>query len=511
MSPVSSARAVAPVQHLAAVVVAAAADQRQPAAEVVRLALPGRIAGSGRSAHFRSASWSRIGHAKRVRPLDHRRVVVRMGDRDRRQPALGRDALDDLVVEVCDAVPEHVAGVALDEQRALADREARRAADAEDAVVVADVGLVPVEQLVERQPGLAGVVRDVLTRVLADRAGAGRRIARRVLRAAGPTQVRRHQDRARAARRTRRAACAGTCRPGGRARGGSRSRRRAAWRRSRAWSGCTTRRRCFGAPISPRRFSALPARPARGGSTTTTSGSPARVAQIGQHLADVAGEERAVADRVQLLVLDRARDRLLADLDPPHRHRVAGHREADRADAAVEVVDGLVAGQPRVLARDRVELLRHLGVRLQERVRAHAEAQAADLLLDRILAPEQLGRQVRHLGDAAVDRPVDRLHLGELGQHLDQALAVEALAARGDELHEHLPGVPALAQHEVAQVALVRLLVVRRELLLLAPTRARGCARRCRRRRSASIARSRAPRPSGPPCAGRASARRRAA
>ena len=253
------------------------------------------------------------------------------------------------------------------------------------------------------------VVRDVLARVLADRAGAGRLVARRVLRAAGPAEVRRHQDRARAARRTRRAACAGTCRPDGRARGGSRSRRRAAWRRSRAWSGCTRRRRCFGAPISPRRFSALPARPARGGSTTTTSGSPARVAQVGQHLADVAGEERAVADRVQLLVLDRAGDRLLADLDPPHRHRVAGHREADRADAAVEVVDRLAAGQPGVLARDRVELLRHLRVRLQEGVRAHAEAQAADLLLDRILAPEQLGRQVRHLGDAAVDRPVDRL------------------------------------------------------------------------------------------------------
>ena len=48
------------------------------------------------------------------------------------------------------------------------------------------------------------------------------------------------------------------------------------------------------------------------------------LAELAEHLADVAGEERGVADRVQLGVLDRARDRLLADLDAPHRQRVRG-------------------------------------------------------------------------------------------------------------------------------------------------------------------------------------------
>ena len=248
---------------------------------------------------------------------------------------------------------------------------------------------------------------------------------------------------------------------------------------------------------SPSRFSALPARPGARRIDDDDVGLAGALAQLAQHLADVAGEERRVADRVQLRVLDRAGDRLLRDLDPPHRQRVRGHREADRADAAVEVVDGLAAGQPGGLARDRVELLGHLGVRLQERVRPHAEAQAADLLLDRVLAPEQLGRQVRDLGDAVVHRPVDRAHLGELGQHLDQPLAVEALAAAGDELHERLARVPALADHEMAEIALVRLLVVRRQLLLARPV-AIDCGSRCRGRSSASTSRSRAPRPSGP-------------
>ena len=324
-----------------------------------------------------------------------------MRDRDRRQAALGRDALDDLVVEVGGAVPEHVAGVALDEERALADREAtacsrcrgcrgRRGCSAS----------CPSRNSLERQPDLARVVRDVLARVLADRAGAGRLVARRVLRAAGLTQIRRHR-RVRAARRTRRAACAGTCRPGARARGGSRSRRRGASRRRRASSGCTRRRRSRGAPSSPRRFSALPGEARRAAGRRRRRPGRRRASRRSRSTSPTLPAKKArVADRVQLRVLDRARDRLLGDLDPPHRHRVARHREADRADAAVEVVDGLAAGQPGVLARELVQPLGHRGVRLQERVRAHAEAQAADLLLDRVLAPEELGRQVRHLGAA---------------------------------------------------------------------------------------------------------------
>ena len=55
------------------------------------------------------------------------------------------------------------------------------------------------------------------------------------------------------------------------------------------------------------------------------------------------------SDAVQLGVLDRARDRLLRRLDAPHRQRAPRHDEADRAGAAVEVVDRLAAVEARVL------------------------------------------------------------------------------------------------------------------------------------------------------------------
>ena len=189
----------------------------------------------------------------------------------------------------------------LDEQRALADRERGRAADPEEPWSSPDVGLVARE---ERRPTSTHswpvVVRNVLPRVLADRAGAWRfgRLAgtasRRPCRARCVTAL------ARAAPRTRRGACAGTCRPAAHGRAGSRSRRQALQVARRASSGCRRRRRC--AVRRSRRAAAAPcpASPARGGSTITTSGSPGALAQLAEHLADVAGEEGGVADRVQL-------------------------------------------------------------------------------------------------------------------------------------------------------------------------------------------------------------------
>ena len=73
--------------------------------------------------------------------------------------------------------------------------------------------------------------------------------------------------------------------------------------------------------------------------------------------------------------------------------------------------------------------------------------------------------QVRDLGRLVVDRPVDRAHLGEARERLDQEVRVEALARCGDEHDEHLAGVPALADDEVAEVAGLRVLVVRLEPL----------------------------------------------
>jgi hypothetical protein len=182
--------------------------------------------------------------------------------------------------------------------------------------------------------------------------------------------------------------------------------------------------------------------------------------QLLERLADVAGEEGRVPDPVQLRILERAGDRLLRDVHAPDGQRASGHAEADRAGAAVEVVDGLFAGEPGVLDRQLVEPLRHPSVRLQERVRADPEPQAEELLLDRVVAPEEHRRKVRHLRGRLVHGPVDRAHLGESAEHLDEVPALEALALGGHELDEHLSRVATLAHDEVAQVALAGRLVV---------------------------------------------------
>ena len=194
--------------------------------------------------------------------------------------------------------------------------------------------------------------------------------------------------------------------------------------------------------------------------------------EVVEHLADLAGEERRVRDAVQLGVLERARDGLLRDLDTPDRERVGGEREPDRPDAAVEVVDALLARQLRVLAREPVEPFGHRGVRLEEGVRADPEAQAAELLLDRLVPVQELRRQVRDLGRPVVDRPVDRAHLRETHERGDEALRVE-LAGGGDQLDEHLAGVPALADHEMAKKPGVLGLVVRLEALRPRPVACR--------------------------------------
>src|SRR4029079_13592802 len=104
-----------------------------------------------------------------------------------------------------------------------------------------------------------------------------------------------------------------------------------------------------GAPIPPSRFSAFPARPERGGSTTTTPGAPERsssssttsptlpaknAAFVIPFTSAFSREDSAVLDPFRPRFLERARDRLLGALDPPHGQRLARHRQADRADAA---------------------------------------------------------------------------------------------------------------------------------------------------------------------------------
>ena len=164
-----AARAVAPVQHGAAREVPAAADERQPVAELARLAFPqlDERVGAGDPALVVGVQQHRAVEARC--PVGHPGVVVRVRDGDRGQPATALDLVGRLVVEVRHAVPHHEALAGRDEQRALADREPRLGADAGQLGVLAQLVAMGLRELVEGGPALA-VLGDVLALVVADRA-----------------------------------------------------------------------------------------------------------------------------------------------------------------------------------------------------------------------------------------------------------------------------------------------------------------------------------------------------
>jgi hypothetical protein len=129
-----------------------------------------------------------------VRPLDHRGVVVRMGDCDRMEAATLPHRGDDLVVDQRLAVPEDVAVLGGHQQRALGDREVGLATDPEQpGQLVADPRPMRGAQLVESCP-LLTVERDVLARVLTDQAGRWGLFGSRELRPAGHAHVVMHGD-----------------------------------------------------------------------------------------------------------------------------------------------------------------------------------------------------------------------------------------------------------------------------------------------------------------------------
>src|SRR4029079_19647690 len=103
---------------------------RQALAELARLAVPEVDPLVGAHDPLAVGGVQVDGRVEGARPLDQRRVVVRVRDRYRGDAAELLDARAELVVEERDAVPEDVAARArrLDEERALADREARLAA-----------------------------------------------------------------------------------------------------------------------------------------------------------------------------------------------------------------------------------------------------------------------------------------------------------------------------------------------------------------------------------------------
>src|SRR5207248_5311542 len=113
------------------------------------------------------------------------------------------------------------------------------------------------------------------------------------------------------------------------------------------------------------------------------------------------------------------------------------------------VVDGLAARQRGALGGQLIQALGHPRVRLQERIRADPEAEAADLLLDRILAPQELRRDVRDLRRSLVYAPLDRANLREAAHPLDEVIRVRQLARSRHEQDEGLARVPALADDEM--------------------------------------------------------------
>ena len=176
MSPVSSApRPSAPAAQCSTCAPAKWPPQRisvRPSPSSSVSPSQNTIAGSGRITHCAVGGVQVDGRVEGAAPLDHRRVVVRVGDGDRRRARRAprpprRVASSSSVMQSHSTLP---AG-ALHQQRALADGELRLGADAEQAValVLRARGVAWRAQLLERRPALAAPA-DVLPLVLADRA-----------------------------------------------------------------------------------------------------------------------------------------------------------------------------------------------------------------------------------------------------------------------------------------------------------------------------------------------------
>src|SRR5215213_5211 len=186
--------------------------------------------------------------------------------------------------------------------------------------------------------------------------------------------------------------------------------------------------------------------PARGGSMTTTSGLSRPLDQRPHPGPRAARHEAGVLDPIQLRVALGVGDRLGDDLQAPDVAGLLRHRQADRADPAVEVEEALAAAQAGELGRDPIEALGHLGVRLEEGAVGDLQLEPAELLAQAFLT-ERPGRAVGAAG-VALD------HRVQVDRGLGKA------RRRGDEAGLDLAGAPPLADDEVSQHALAGALVV---------------------------------------------------
>jgi len=106
--------------------------------------------------------------------------------------------------------------------------------------------------------------------------------------------------------------------------------------------------------------------PARGGSTTRTSGRPARSTSSRSASRTSPAKKCACSTSLRRAFSIASATAELDDLEPPQLARAGGQRQPDRADAAVEVEHLLPTAQAGVLGGDRVQPLGHLRVRLEE-------------------------------------------------------------------------------------------------------------------------------------------------
>ena len=216
-----------------------------------------------------------------------------------------------------------------------------------------------------------------------------------------------------------------------------------------AWWGCTRRRRCAAASASRMRRTIFCESPARGGSTTTTSGRPALSSSGRIAVRTSPAKNCGVVHPVQAGVLDRVGHRLLHQLHAPDLTRLERQHEGDRADPAEEIHHALAARGRGQLRRDPVEALRHLGVGLEERVGRDPEAAAREISSSSFSCAFQHLRLAVAGGLRHAPRPASTAPSRPASPRPGRRRA-EVARAR-DQPRLQLTRAPALAHHQVAQ------------------------------------------------------------
>src|SRR5215470_3315194 len=125
------------------------------------------------------------------RPFVHRRIKVRMRDRDRLQATKTLDHTDRRCIERSNAIPQNIAAFRAHEQCALADGKAGADSD-QTGVVFMEAIHVVLRQGLKRGPGLSAW-RHVLALLLANGAFAGRLRTVRILGTACGADVEGHE------------------------------------------------------------------------------------------------------------------------------------------------------------------------------------------------------------------------------------------------------------------------------------------------------------------------------